>query len=128
MVILTVIDPSINKTMSSNTKKMIWLLRDVLSTISMSSNPIIYSFSNSQFRKAVKSLYRKHRVRGFSVDMLNNKPRVGKDKTRGVNGNRNASSQSLDMLERELTQTTVIGGSCTDIDIIDSPVVSIKSY
>ena len=115
--------------MSSQTKKMIWLLRDVLSTISMSSNPIIYSFSNSQFRKAVKSLYRKHRVRGLSVDMLNDKPRVGKGKTRDVNGNgRNASNKSLDMFEIELTQTTVIGGSCTDIEMIDSPVVTMKSF
>ena len=126
MVIISVIDPSIDANMSKNTRKTIWLLRDILSTISMSSNPIIYSFSNSQFRKAVKSLYRKQRARGFTVDFFNDKHCIGNrkhcDKSRSINeDDRSYSNRSF---ENELTETTIdIGGSCTDIDVIDSPVV-----
>ena len=133
MVIISVIDPSIGANMSKSTRKMIWLLRDILSTISMSSNPIIYSFSNSQFRKAVRSLYRKHRVRGPSIDFLNDKPCVGKRKQCGKSlrtseNNRSCSTRSLGMFEKELTETTMdVGRSYTDIDVIDSPVVPMKS-
>lgn len=96
-------------------------------------------------------------MRGLSVDVLNDKTRYSNDKTRNNNDNsRNNNDNSRNnsdkihndnenswrenndncrnengsaVLERERTVSTFdVGGSSTDIDYIESPVVSMKSF
>jgi len=71
VVIIKLFDPTYFDMMSLRSRKIIWYIKDILPALSMSINPIIYSFSNSQFREAVKSLWRIRRIRAQTIDYLN---------------------------------------------------------